>query len=180
MDPGLVRSAAGIRFGQPLLTVDLDAVQRSVGTLPPVAAVTASRHWPHTVRISVTERTPVALTPSATGTWLVDSSGLAYQPAGHPIPALPTLTALRVSPDDPATVAGLAVLAALPAEVRQKLQVVRARGPNDVVLVLAGGTQVAWGSAADSDRKATVLKALMTQPGSYYDVSAPDLPTLRR
>jgi cell division protein FtsQ len=180
VSPALIRSAAAVPLGGPLLSVDLGAIGRAVSAVPPVASVIATRDWPHTVRITVTARTPVAVTPSADGPWLVDASGLAYQPAPVPVPALPRLTAARVSPADPATRAGLAVLASLTPPVRQKLRAVQAPGPNAVTLVLDGGKQVLWGSPDDSVRKAQVLQALLTQRGSYYDVSAPDLPTLRR
>jgi cell division protein FtsQ len=180
LDPAVIRAAAGVRLGQPLLSVDPDAVRRAVGSLAPVAGVTASRDWPHTVRLAVTERTPVALTASATGPWLVDASGLAYQPAPHSAPTLPMLIADRVAQNDPATHAALAVLTSLTPSILQKLQVMDAQGPNAVVLRLIGGKQVLWGSPDDSGRKAQVLEALLSQPGSYYDVSAPDLPTVRR
>ena len=180
LDPAAIRAATGVRIGQPLLSIDLDAVRQSVGNLPPVAAVSASRAWPHILRLAVTERTPVALTASANGPWLVDGSGLAYQPAPHQKPVLPMLAANRVAPGDPATHAALVVLASLPPSIRQKLQVVVGSSANAVILRLAGGKQVLWGSPDESDRKAQVLLAMLSQAGSYYDVSAPDLPTLRR
>jgi cell division protein FtsQ len=180
LDPGSLRAAAGIPPGTPLLAVDPDAVGRSVASVPAVATATASRRWPHTVRIIVTERVPVALTPSANGPWLMDSSGLAYAPAPDTARTLPTIVAARVSPADPATQAALAVLAALTDPLRGQLRTVRADGPNDVTLLLTNGKQVRWGSPEQSERKAVVLRALLTQRGSIYDVSAPDLPTLRR
>ncbi|HZZ46835.1 MAG TPA: FtsQ-type POTRA domain-containing protein [Pseudonocardia sp.] len=180
LDPNSLRTAAGVRTGMPLLAVDLDAVGRSVASVPAVASATASRRWPHTLRLTVTERVPVALTPSASGPWLLDADGLAYLPAPDGASALPTVVAARVSPADPATKAALAVLAALTDPVRGQLRAVRADGPNDVTLLLRDGKQVRWGSPEQSERKAMVLQALMTQRGSVYDVSAPDLPTLRR
>jgi cell division protein FtsQ len=180
MNADTLRAVTGIRPGQPLLTVDVDGAGRNLGTLAPVASATVTRHWPHTVRVEVVGRTPVALTPSAEGPWLVDHTGLAYQPAGAHPPALPVLRAARVSPADPATRSALRVLAALTPSVRGKVQVVEAETANSVLLRLAGNKQVLWGTPDASDRKARVLEALLSQTGSYYDVSAPDLPTLRR
>ncbi|MGI8814063.1 MAG: cell division protein FtsQ/DivIB [Pseudonocardia sp.] len=176
----VIRAASGLRIGVPLLSVDLDAAQRQVATLPAVASVRAVRHWPGMVELAVTERTPVALAASPTGPRLVDRTGMAYRQAGAKPPPLPRLAAARVAPGDPATQAGLAVLAALPTPVRDQLQVVEAAGPRAVTLRLAGGKQVRWGTAADSDRKAAVLAVLMSQSASVYDVSAPELPTVRR
>jgi cell division protein FtsQ len=180
IDPDLVRAASGVRLGEPLLRVDLQAVGRAVADIPTVAAVEVARSWPSTLRVSVAGRTPVALTDSANGPWLVDHTGTAYLPAPTPAPALPLLICAHVGPGDPATMAGLAVLASLPPSILEKLQVVTADGPAAVTLRLAGGKQVRWGSPQDSARKASVLGVLLTQTGSVYDVSAPDLPTIRR
>lgn len=175
-----VRAASGLRVGVPLLRVDLAAAQHRVAEIPSVASVLVSRHWPGTVELRVTERTPVALAASATGPRLVDRTGVAYRPAGERTPVLPRLAAARVAPGDPATEAGLAVLAALPNPVRSQLRVVEAAGPRSVVLRLSGGKEVRWGTSQESERKAAVLAVLMSQPGSIYDVSAPALPTIRR
>jgi cell division protein FtsQ len=175
-----IRAASGLRAGVPLLSADLDGAQARVAAIPSVASVEALRHWPGTVELHVTERIPVALASSPNGLRLVDYTGMAYRQAGAKTPALPRLAAARVAPNDPATEAGLAVLAALPTPVRSQLQVVEASGPRAVTLRLAGGKQVRWGDAEESDRKAAVLAVLLSQPASIYDVSSPELPTVRR
>jgi cell division protein FtsQ len=180
IDVDEVRAATGIPPATPLLAVDLAEIRRRVETLPEVASVQAVRKWPSTVALTVTERTPVALASSPGGPRLVDRTGMAYLPAPPTAPELPRLAAARVAPGDPATEAGLAVLASLTPAVREKLRVVEAAGPAAVTLRLAGGQQVRWGSPDGSARKAAVLSVLMTQHGSVYDVSAPDLPTIRR
>jgi cell division protein FtsQ len=180
VDPALIRAVSGVEIGEPLLGVRTDEVRQRVAAIPALAAVWVSRRWPSTLAVGVTERTPVALAASAAGPMLVDATGQAYQAAPTPAPKLPRLAADRVAPDDPATRSGLAVLAALPAQVRDELQVVTAGGPDDVNLMLAKGKQVRWGSPDRAPRKAAVLAALLTQPGTIYDVTAPDLPTIRR
>ena len=180
VDPAMIRAASGVSPGEPLLSVRTDEVRRRVAAIPRLATVEVERDWPGTVAITVTERSPVALAASAAGPVLVDATGMAYQNAPRPPPALPRLAAARVAPDDPATRAGLAVLAVLPPPVRERLREVRAEGPSEVTLLLAGGRQVRWGSADDSERKAAVLAALLSQPGTIFDVSAPGLPTIRR
>ena len=54
-----------------------------------------------------------------------------------------------------------------------------ARSRDDVVLSLRGGALVQWGSAEQAEAKIAVLTALLPLKASYYDVSAPDLPTTR-
>jgi cell division protein FtsQ len=180
LDPAVVRAAAGVRLGEPLVSVRTEEVHRRVAAIPRLATVDVRRLWPGTVEVTVTERTPVALAASAAGPVLVDATGTAYELAPRPAPRLPRLAADLLAPDDPATRAGLAVLAELPRLVRDQLGVVRAEGPSEVTLLLADGKQVRWGSPDDPARKAAVLTALLSQPGTIYDVSAPDLPTIRR
>jgi cell division protein FtsQ len=98
---------------------------------------------------------------------------VATPPAGLPAFLLP-----KVSPADQRTQAVVAVLAALPQQLRPLLATVSANTPGSVTLGLTDGRTIRWGSADDSARKAQVLAALMTQPGKVYDVSSPDLPTI--
>jgi len=180
VDPAWIRAVSGVQVGEPLLGVRTEDVQRRVAAIPLLASVEVSRDWPSTVQLTVTERTAVALAASSAGPQLVDSTGFAYEGAPKPAPALPRLAADRVAPGDPDTEAGLAVLAALSPAVREKLQVVEVAAPTQITLRLAGNKQVRWGSVDDSARKGAVLAALLTQPGTIFDVSAPDLPTIRR
>ena len=72
----------------------------------------------------------------------------------------------------------VAVLLALPPDMLAQVDSVTARTQDDVALVLTGvGQGVTWGSADDSDTKASLLSALIeltdpNQPG-VFDVSAP-------
>ena len=43
---------------------------------------------------------------------------------------------------------------------------------------LTSGKIVRWGTADQTERKAKVLAALLTQDGKIYDVAAPELPTI--
>jgi cell division protein FtsQ len=79
----------------------------------------------------------------------------------------------------PALHAASDVAAALPAELRADVEQIRAGSRDDVRLRLRGGAQVVWGSAADTELKASVLAALRTQRAKVYDVSAPLTPVTR-
>ena len=48
-----------------------------------------------------------------------------------------------------------------------------------VTLGLADGRSVRWGDPERAPDKIAVLVALLGQPGKVYDVSSPDLPTVR-
>lgn len=179
-----VLAAAAVTPGVPLAAVDTAAVaDRVVAALPAVERAVVGRSWPDTVTVEITERTPVAVTGTRQGDALVDRSGVVYR--GAVVPGLPRLTIGGVGPDDPSTRSALAVLAALPEPVRsQTLTVgvtVAAPGvPGQVALGLTQGRQVRWGAAERGADKAAALVPLLTQPGTVYDVSSPDLPTIRR
>jgi cell division protein FtsQ len=88
-------------------------------------------------------------------------------------------------PGDPATVAAVTVLAALPDPVRAQVQFARATvaapgAPGQVTLGLTEDREVRWGAPDRTAEKGAVLVALLTQTGRVYDVSSPDLPTVRR
>jgi cell division protein FtsQ len=177
-----VRKAAAVTLGGPLVDVDVAGIAARVAALPAVASASVSRAWPHTVAVVVTERVPVASVATQKGVALVDSGGVAYP--GTPPPGLPRLTFGSVGPADPATRAAVAALAALPAAVRAQVQTVDATvaqgAPGQVTFGLTDDRQVVWGSAERAADKAAVIVALLTQPGHVFDVSSPDLPTIRR
>lgn len=177
-----VQNAADITTGAPLAEVDTDAIAKRVAALPAVASVSVGRSWPHTVTVAVTERVALASVSTPRGVQLVDAGGAVYP--GTPKPGLPALIFGAVGPDDPATRAAVAALTALPDSVRTQVQTVDATvagaAPAQVTFGLSGGRQMRWGTADRSADKAAVVVPLLTQPGHVFDVTSPDLPTIRR
>jgi cell division protein FtsQ len=177
-----VVTAAAVPMGAPLAEVDTDAVATRVAALPPVESVYVGRSWPHTVTVTVTERVPVATVSTSQGPALVDRSGVVYR--GAPAPGLPRLTTTPRS-GDPATLAAVGVLTSLPDALRAQVEtagasVVAPGAPGQVTLRMADGKEVRWGTPERAEEKAAALTALLTQPGTVYDVTSPDLPTVRR
>jgi cell division protein FtsQ len=183
-----VEQAASIAPDTSLLWLDGDltgsGVAERVQALPRVASVDVGRDWPHTLTVTVTEREPVLAVPGAgaAGVALVDATGFAYRtiavaPRGLPVLRLPAGAA--PVPGDASTVAAVRVLGALPPDLRRRVTEVRANGAFDVELTLGGDTTVRWGGDTENARKAAVLRALLTRPGSVYDVSSPDLAVVR-
>jgi cell division protein FtsQ len=185
-----VLDAAAVPTGAPLASVDLGAVAARVARLPAVESARVGRSWPSTVSVDITERVPVAVTHNEQGPALVDRSGVVYP--GIAGPGLPTLTVPRVGTDDPATMAAVAVLAALPAQVRTQVLTVEVPEPRDgtppdaagqltpqITLGLTDDREIRWGAAERAADKAAVLLPLLGQSGRRYDVSSPELPTIR-
>ena len=83
-----------------------------------------------------------------------------------------------VGPDDPATAAAIAVLRDLTDPLRTQVATVAVAG-TQVTLGLVDERSVRWGDPDRSADKVAVLGPLLGQPGTVYDVSSPDLPTVR-
>ncbi len=173
-----VREAAAIEHGTPMVRLDADEAAARVATLPRVFEVVVERSWPSTVEIIVTERAPVAVLMVGDEVHLVDGTGLDYAVAKTRPPDLPLLAMTGVRPQDPATVAAVTVLDAIPRQLRGQVTQVSAATRGDVRLTLADGRVVKWGNAKNNPRKAAVLAPLLTRPGKVYDVATPDFPTV--
>ncbi len=182
-----VRKAAGIEAGTPLLRVDVQDVEARVAQLPQVAAVEVTRGWPRSVVITVVERIPVAVVGQVGRRSLVDADGVLFDTiTGAPPPGVVPLDVADPGPDDPATMAALEALVALPEEVRDGIDGATVAGPEDITLTLTDGTLVRWGGPAESRKKATVLTALLDrmsdgdlEPAGTIDLSTPDAVVLR-
>ncbi|PTR32204.1 cell division protein FtsQ [Rhodococcus sp. OK519] len=173
-----VLAQAGIQEGTPLLRVDTAAAAQRVAGIPRVAEARVRREYPSTVQVSVTERIPVVFFDSPEGTHLMDATGVDYaiEPPPFGVVRLVTPTPGR---DDHATQAALGVLEALPESVRFQVSEVAAPTISSVSATLVDGRVVVWGSVDDSERKSAVLSVLLTQPGQIFDVSSPQLPTVK-
>ena len=175
----VIRRAAGVSVGEPLAKVDVDAVRARVAALPPIESAGVERGWPGTLRIRVRERTPIAVAGVGGRTALVDRFGVVVGFRDSAPPGLPRLYVSRLAPDDPAARAALAVIHGLPDRLARRVKEVRAGSPTAVTLNLADGRTVTWGGADHGDLKARVLLTLLQRPGQTYDVSSPDVATVR-
>ncbi|MGY1752690.1 cell division protein FtsQ/DivIB [Blastococcus sp. SYSU D01042] len=183
----LVREAAGIDDGTPLLRVDVDAARAAVAELPQVEQVTVTRGWPSRVVITLVEREPLAVVGEPGRRSLLDAGGVLFDTVtGAPPEGVVPLEVADPGPEDPATTAALAALAALPDGLREQVASAAASGAEDVVLTLDDGTLVRWGGADESADKAEILAALLDElaagslaPAAELDLSVPGAVALR-
>jgi cell division protein FtsQ len=174
-----VLAAARVPLGTPLARVDTGAVAARVRALGPVASVSVSRRWPHTIRLSLVERAPVAAAGSGRTWTLYDGTGVRLGTVGAVPAGVVRLQVAHPGPQDPATGAALQVLDQLPAPLRRLVAAVGAASPEQVGLVLRDGRRVVWGGASDGRAKAAALTTLLRLPGRVYDVSSPSVVTRR-
>jgi cell division protein FtsQ len=182
-----VQEAAGIGAGTPLLRVDLGAAEARVARLPQVASVEVTRDWPDSVVVTVVERVPVVVVGDAGRRSLADAEGVLFDTVtGSPPDGVVPLDVASPGPEDPATLAGIAAVGSLPADVREQVAAAAATGPDDISLTLTDGTVVRWGDASESRAKSAALVGLLEQiaagslePAGTIDISTPGAVALR-
>jgi cell division protein FtsQ len=173
-----VLGAANVTLGTPLLQINTDRVADQVAAIRRVASARVQRQYPSALRITIVERVPVVVKDFPDGPHLYDRDGVDFATAPPP-PALPYIDVDNPGPADLATKAALAVLTALRPEVAAQVGRIAAPSVASITLTLADGRTVVWGTSDRTEEKANKLAALLTQPGRTYDVSSPDLPTVR-
>ena len=173
-----VLDAAQVRPGTPLLQINTNQVADRVAAIRRVASARVQRQYPSALRITIVERVPVVVKDFPDGPHLFDRDGVDFATAPPP-PGLPYIDAANPGPTDPATKAALQVLTALRPEVAGQVGRVAAPSVASITLTLNDGRLVIWGTTDRTDEKAEKLAALLTQPGKTYDVSSPDLPTVK-
>jgi cell division protein FtsQ len=174
-----VLEAAAAPVGVPLARVDTAAVAEQASQVPEVESVRVSRAWPHTLVLTVTPRSAVAVLQGPEGWRFVDASGALFGAPEGPTGDLPTVVAPDTETGERARVAAVDVAGALPPDLLASVERLEAGSPADVRLVLRDGRTVTWGSADDSTRKVQVLTVLLATPAAGYDLSVPDRPTVR-
>ncbi|REO17264.1 cell division protein FtsQ/DivIB, partial [Mycobacterium tuberculosis] len=173
-----VLDAARVRPATPLLQIDTQQVADRVATIRRVASARVQRQYPSALRITIVERVPVVVKDFSDGPHLFDRDGVDFA-TDPPPPALPYFDVDNPGPSDPTTKAALQVLTALHPEVASQVGRIAAPSVASITLTLADGRVVIWGTTDRCEEKAEKLAALLTQPGRTYDVSSPDLPTVK-
>lgn len=190
-----VVAASGIRTGQALTDVETTKAEAGIGRLAWVLSVSVTKDWPGSVRVTLTERRPVAAVerPAATGSgWaVVDATGRVLETVGERPGPLPPIVGLEVVPgpggqlrEDSAAV--LAVAGAVPDSLLQRLTGVSPGNPTGpgIELLLEGGARIRIGSPDRLMEKfrsvVTVMTRVNTAGLDVLDVSVPDSPVLTR
>lgn len=206
-DADVVKEATGIDAGEAMLTLRPGDAERDVESLPWVATASVARHWPGAVRVTITERRPMAVVAAGGGGWVVvDGEGrqLAVADASA-FRELPRIIGLEPVPQPGAAlnheagpaleVTGL-LAGAVPGSGAQvvvtaaglELALPREAGPPDTGTQRAGEeVRVRLGDAFRLSDKIDALAALidagvLAEPGAplAVDVRVPDAPVLTR
>ena len=184
-----IQRASGVRRHAPMTDVDLDRARRGVLSLPWVRAVSITRAWPGTIKITVTERTAVAAVAAGNaGFSLVDGEGRVLEssptlPAGYVLLANVPTPGEPGTNLDPSADAALDVARALPSQLRAKVSTI-VPDRDGVTLRLVAGGVVHLGDASDLGAKLraadTVLREADTKNLCAVDVRVASAPSLTR
>jgi cell division protein FtsQ len=175
--------AADVHRGDPLLFVDVGAIEAEVERVPWVDRARVDRRFSGDVDIHVTERRPVAWVRTAPDrVALVDGRGRVLADAAEPPGDLPELGGLATVPRpgrDIAPVGAAGVIEKLPAELQLRTARVVAQG-GGITLVLRAGPEIRLGTSDHVAAKArvalAVLGATAGAPPAYIDVRVPAAP----
>jgi cell division protein FtsQ len=167
-----------ITKGTRLLQIDTAAAADRVASIRRVASARVQCEYPSTLRVTIVERVPVAAWAGGDGTHLIDRDGVDFANEPPP-PGIPVLDVVAPGPQDPTTKAALQVLTSLAPDLARQVAKIAAPSVSSITLTLDDGRTIVWGTTDRTAEKAEKLGALLTQPGRMYDVSSPDLPTVK-
>jgi cell division protein FtsQ len=185
LDPAVVTEAVSGQLGTPLALIDENRIRDELGQFTSIRSYVTELVPPGTLVIHIVERTPLGVIATPNGFDVVDAAGVVLESSPARPDSLPLLQVDEAGAEGTGFEAMVEVLIALPPGVLAQVESIVARTRDDVTLTLVGsGQRVVWGSAADSERKADILAALLERfatagPGEY-DVSAPGSAVFRR
>lgn len=186
--PVSVVHRAGLTYGRPMVELPGDAVARLEGT-PWVKTAAVRRRWPGTVVVRLTERTPAAVLPAATGSGvLVDAEGRLLEAVAEPVPGLPRLVGAPApaGPEgmvDPVALPTLAVVGLL-GPLAARVPEVRLLPGGELELGLADGGTVRFGPPTRVGEKLVAVATMLEQADlaglATLDVRVPSSPVVTR
>ncbi|GAA2993101.1 hypothetical protein GCM10010460_32450 [Microbacterium terrae] len=183
LDETAVATALSSQIGTPLPLVDESAMKAALVTFPLIETYSLEARPPHGLVVRIVERTPVGVIQNAAGYSLVDGAGVVLSTSSEPPAGAPLITVTGGTDSDAFAAIGQ-VMRSLPESIAASVTAVGASSPDDVTLTLGGtNTEVVWGSAEESARKALVLETMMAarppETVATYDVSSPDAVVVR-
>ena len=164
-----VLEASKVRLGEPYLGLDLAAIRGRVAALPRVADVRGTRDYPSSLRITVTERPPVASVSSGSVFWLVAADGTVLDAAGRRPADLPYVASVplpsgirpgsRLPPGNELANA-LTALGGMAPQLKRQVTGVNARTLDSLEFTLKDGSRVLYGLAVDQPAKDAAVQLI--------------------
>lgn len=169
-----VRNLTGIDYGTPIGKVKPRRAAENVAANPWVDSATVSRAWPNGVSVEITEHDPVAWVDIDGQPHLIDREGRDF------IVAAPPAGAVEIQGVAQERFAQAVEVASSISDVaRPRVRALKANGDYTYTLVLDDDRVVQWGAATDNANKALALETVLQLEGHEFNISNPELVTLR-
>lgn len=179
-----IQRALKDQIGTPLPMVSAESVGEALSPYTLIESFSITSRPPHTLQVSITERSPIGIVNLGGVPYLFDPAGVRIGKASGK-DQYPKL-AINGNPSTSREFAlAIDVLLALPANLLPRVESIDAKSKDNVVMVLRGaaGQQIVWGDASDSVLKSKVLAALIKNHTKNdrvtFDVSSPQAPVVR-
>lgn len=175
---------AGLGERTNVFHLDAGAAERRLERDPWIRRATVTRRLPHTISVTVSERTAVAIVTEGSTAMLVAADGTLLGPASDGV-VLPHIAAIEgTGSDDPESVrVGGHVVAAMPAALRPLVESVSVDLDGSVTVQTTTGVTVTYGDTSQLAAKGQSLLAVLEYAGSRrvrlaaVDVTVPGAPT---
>jgi cell division protein FtsQ len=179
-----VLKAVADQQGVPLALVSQDHIAESLAQFSRIESFSLISELPHTLHISIKERSPIAIVVVGGVGYLYDPAGIKLDVAKHS-DLYPLISAKGDPSKSTSYRQAIDVLLALPADLLPKVASVNATSKDNVMLQLRGyaGQKIIWGDSSQSILKSRTLAALIANQKQTdrvtYDVSSPSAPVVR-
>ncbi len=178
-----ILKALGVSASTPILGLDLMDAKRRVESLPWVANAEIERRLPHTLRVVITERVPIAISQADDRSVLIDAKGTEIVAVSRHVADLPIVTGRGAAENFAALRAELARVPALAARVKAAVRVGDRRWNLKLDSVENGieirlpetGSAAAWTQLAEMDAK----HRLLARDIALIDLRLPDRVVVR-
>jgi cell division protein FtsQ len=180
IDQADLQEAVGDQLGTPLALINFSDIRSELSAFPLIRSYVTETVPPNTLRIHIVEREPIGVVSRGNNFDQVDPAGVVVASSSDR-PELPLITMGDGGVDSRAFTSAVEVLLAMPDTVRSQVDTITANTADDVGITLRGTSpRVIWGSADNSEEKATVLTLMLGRPECgaqpVIDVSAPMAP----
>jgi cell division protein FtsQ len=173
-----------------LLRLPDKAIVSRIETSPWVASASVRRSFPHTLDVTVSERTPIALVDAGVaGSWMVSSDGhwvakRAKEPTGtlipvRDVPGLNPQAGARISSAELSN--ALAVISGISGQLKSQTKFVSAATIEKTMIVLKNDVQIFVGPSEDIAKKDVIARGILSSKKDvvYVNVRVTDRPTWR-
>ena len=189
-----ITQLAAVADGSTLLRCDASGIVERLKEHAWIQDASVSRKFPHTLQISITERTPAAVVKlnsksiwviASDGTWLSAATNDDWKQNNKIIDVNTAINspASGVDCNDDGIKNAIAIYEALPQDFTKQVKTISAESAVKAQLNLKNGVVIAFGEAQNVEEKVASAQALLEKYSgkiSYINVRVPSRPTYRK